>query len=121
MTTASGQGPDDPAPTSKYSVEVPGAQGVVIGENPHVTQIFQSEAPTPVPEALHQLPADPPHFTGRVKELARLRALLPEGTARTVVISAIAGTAGVGKTALALHLAHELVPTPAVQMGRAHV
>jgi hypothetical protein len=60
--------------------------------------------------APHQLLSDVALFTGRGAELNRLRALLPEGTAATVVISAIAGTAGVGKTALTLHLAHELVP-----------
>jgi tetratricopeptide (TPR) repeat protein/transcriptional regulator with XRE-family HTH domain len=66
--------------------------------------------PTPAAEALHQLPPDIALFTGRQTELARLHALLPKGAAGTLVISAIAGTAGVGKTALALHLAHKLVP-----------
>ncbi|HMC07739.1 MAG TPA: NB-ARC domain-containing protein, partial [Actinomycetota bacterium] len=68
------------------------------------------EVPSPTPEALHQLPRDITGFTGREAELSHLRALLPEDSGGTVVISAIAGTAGVGKTALALHLAHELVP-----------
>lgn len=60
---------------------------------------------------VHQLPADVAEFTGREAELARLRAVVEEsGTWRgtPVVISAIAGMAGVGKTALALHLAHQL-------------
>lgn len=47
-----------------------------------------------------QLPAPHPWFTGRADELA---ALEPAGT---VVITAIGGTGGVGKTALALHWAH---------------
>jgi tetratricopeptide (TPR) repeat protein len=59
--------------------------------------------------SLHQLPPDVALFTGREAELSRLRALLPEGGTGTA-ISAIAGTAGVGKTSLALRLAHELVP-----------
>jgi DNA-binding SARP family transcriptional activator len=59
-----------------------------------------------------QLPPAVPHFTGRVGELAALTALLerPGGAAGThpaVVISAIGGTAGVGKTALAVHWAHQ--------------
>src|SRR5437868_3043250 len=58
----------------------------------------------------HQLPPDVPGFTGREAELSRLRAVVAEGGAGTVVISAIAGTAGVGKTALAVHLAHKLAP-----------
>ncbi|TMK52256.1 MAG: tetratricopeptide repeat protein, partial [Actinobacteria bacterium] len=58
----------------------------------------------------HQLPPDVAGFTGREVELGRLRAVVAEGAAGTVVISAIAGTAGVGKTALAVHLAHELAP-----------
>src|SRR2546421_717419 len=66
--------------------------------------------PAYAPPTPHQLPHDVAFFTGRETELAHLRALLPEGRAGTVVISAIAGTAGVGKTALALHFAHELLP-----------
>ena len=54
-----------------------------------------------------QLPPDVPDFTGRADHLARLdriRAELHGG--RAVVITSIAGTAGVGKTALATHWAH---------------
>jgi DNA-binding SARP family transcriptional activator/tetratricopeptide (TPR) repeat protein len=53
-----------------------------------------------------QLPAPVTGFTGRDKCLDALDALVPdpdETPPRTVVISAIAGTAGVGKTALAVH------------------
>ena len=58
-----------------------------------------------------QLPMDVPGFTGRAEQLARLDALLADGTGTspgTVVITAIAGTAGVGKTALAVHWAHQV-------------
>ena len=56
-----------------------------------------------------QLPAGIRHFTGRSNELETLTQLLHQtGTGRTVVISAIGGTAGVGKTALALRWAHEV-------------
>ena len=53
------------------------------------------------------LPRDVPAFTGRDDELARLAALAGGGR---VVVSAIGGTAGVGKTALAVHAAHQLLP-----------
>src|SRR5262245_48260713 len=57
-----------------------------------------------------QLPADVAGFTGRADHLARLTALLDtaSGTPTAVVITAIAGTAGVGKTALAVHWAHQI-------------
>src|SRR4029077_16842278 len=75
------------------------------------------EVATPTPEALHQLPPDVALFTGREAELTRLHTLLPKGATGTVVISAIAGTAGGGKTALALPFAHELVPRfPDIQL-----
>jgi len=49
----------------------------------------------PVPR---QLPAPPRAFTGRDRELARLHALLvPAGDRPTVAISAVSGTAGIGK------------------------
>jgi tetratricopeptide (TPR) repeat protein len=73
------------------------------------TEEQSPEAPPPALEALHQLPPDVVLFTGRRAELARLHALLPESTAARMMVFAIAGTAGVGKTALALHFAHELV------------
>jgi tetratricopeptide (TPR) repeat protein/transcriptional regulator with XRE-family HTH domain len=56
-----------------------------------------------------QLPAAIAHFTGRAAELAALTGLLDQAGAQapgTVVISAIGGTAGVGKTALAVQWAH---------------
>ena len=60
-----------------------------------------------------QLPVDVRGFAGRAEQLIRLDALaatlgggVDEGA--TVVISAIAGTAGVGKTALAVHWAHRV-------------
>jgi tetratricopeptide (TPR) repeat protein/transcriptional regulator with XRE-family HTH domain len=59
-----------------------------------------------------QLPAAVADFTGRAAELTALTRILDdartEGTPGTVVISAIGGTAGVGKTALALHWAHRI-------------
>ncbi|WP_262700508.1 MULTISPECIES: AfsR/SARP family transcriptional regulator [Streptomyces] len=69
-----------------------------------------------------QLPADLATFTGREAELTQIQALLPgvprvsgvsgvsgDGTPpATVLISAIGGMAGVGKTTLAVHLAHRL-------------
>ena len=60
-----------------------------------------------------QLPAAVPDFTGRTGELAALARVLEQTGADapgTVVISAIGGTAGVGKTALALHWAHQVAP-----------
>ena len=61
-----------------------------------------------------ELPADVSAFTGREVELAELDFLLPAAgqepgaTSGAVVISAVAGTAGVGKTALAVRWAHRV-------------
>jgi DNA-binding SARP family transcriptional activator len=60
-----------------------------------------TRAPTP-----RQLPAPPRLFTGRVRELAALDGML--AAADSVAICAVSGTAGVGKTALALHWAHRV-------------
>lgn len=53
-----------------------------------------------------QLPAAPPHFTGRETDLTTLD-LAERG--RTTVISAIGGAGGIGNTWLALHWAHHHV------------
>jgi hypothetical protein len=57
-----------------------------------------------------QLPAAVAHFAGRSDELAALTGLLRgrADSGGTVVISAIGGTAGVGKTALAVCWAHQV-------------
>jgi DNA-binding SARP family transcriptional activator len=65
----------------------------------------------PADHVPHQLPADVSAFTGRAAELAALdEFLLPSasasGTSSAAVISVVSGTAGVGKTALAVHWAH---------------
>src|SRR5215469_142029 len=59
-----------------------------------------------------QLPTAVPYFAGRGGELRLLDAVLSDAGrgAGGVVISAIGGTAGVGKTALALHWAHRIAP-----------
>jgi DNA-binding SARP family transcriptional activator len=66
-----------------------------------------SRAPRPA-----QLPLDVAGFTGRDDDLRRLDDLLSapaaDGPARAVAIIAIGGTAGVGKTALAVHWAHRV-------------
>jgi DNA-binding SARP family transcriptional activator/predicted negative regulator of RcsB-dependent stress response len=56
----------------------------------------------------YQLPPDIDDFTGREAAAAEVQQLLEAAQATAVVISAIAGKAGVGKTALAVHVAHRL-------------
>ncbi|AUI58192.1 tetratricopeptide repeat protein [Amycolatopsis sp. BJA-103] len=58
---------------------------------------------------MRQLPAAPRSFTGRADELAVLTSVLEDAAeeATTIVISAIFGTGGVGKTWLALHWAYQ--------------
>lgn len=75
---------------------------------PHVTG-RAAELPLGAPEPVvpRQLPAGVRRLTARTAELLALDALADEvaRTAQTAVISVIAGTAGAGKTALAVHWA----------------
>lgn len=81
--------PDNPYPPDEAAPRIP-----------------QNKRVLPVPR---QLPSTIPHFAGRSGELRRLTALLDAvtGESGAVIISAIGGTAGIGKTALALRWAHQ--------------
>ncbi|MDI1463390.1 AfsR/SARP family transcriptional regulator [Catellatospora sp. KI3] len=78
---------------------------------PQLDQATQASGGVGQPPAIApaQLPADVSAFTGRAHELAELDRLcsLTETQSTTVIVSAIAGMAGVGKTALALRWAHQ--------------
>ena len=98
-------------PTDRFDVLVrllgatPAEQGALATARDRVEESRRPTESVPVPR---QLPLDVFGFTGRADQLAALDALLaPDG--RTVaVISAVAGTAGVGKTALAIRWAHRV-------------
>lgn len=70
--------------------------------------VAEEAPPRPAPRTL---PRDISDFTGRDEIIAELRRAVPDGDPRAgtaPVIVAIDGMAGVGKTTLALHLAHQL-------------
>ncbi|WP_406122426.1 NB-ARC domain-containing protein [Streptomyces canus] len=79
------------------------------GVHTHSKIVLRNEPATATPA---ELPHDTAGFAGRTDELARLHALLPpeqdQGPTNTVVISAIGGAAGIGKTALAVRWAHQV-------------
>jgi hypothetical protein len=71
-----------------------------------------------------ELPPRIADFTGREDELATLLVLLttsPADTGRPVVISAIDGMGGVGKSALAIQVAHELADAGTFPDGQLYV
>jgi DNA-binding SARP family transcriptional activator len=71
------------------------------------TRVAATAPSAPVPPA--QLPADVADFTGRGQHLRQLHQLLAASQHTTAVsISAIVGAAGTGKTALAVHWAHQV-------------
>jgi DNA-binding SARP family transcriptional activator/predicted negative regulator of RcsB-dependent stress response len=62
------------------------------------------------PGAPSQLPYDPSDFTGRRDEVAELCRRLTGAGGPAVPVAVIVGRAGAGKTALAVHTAHRLLP-----------
>ena len=81
--------------------------GPVLQAGQIVNPMFFTSQAAAAPLALAQLPPLAAGFTGREAELAQVRRLLdPAAGAGAVVVSAVAGLAGVGKTALAVQAAH---------------
>ncbi|MEV6606641.1 BTAD domain-containing putative transcriptional regulator [Kutzneria sp. NPDC051319] len=67
------------------------------------------DEPLPAPVSPAQLPADVADFTGRTALVKKLTAMLTPRTHRTAPPRAlVAGIGGVGKTALAVHAAHQV-------------
>ncbi|MFI9270586.1 BTAD domain-containing putative transcriptional regulator [Kitasatospora sp. NPDC052896] len=60
----------------------------------------------PTPPA--QLPADVSDFSGRTELVGELRAVLQRASGQAVVVTSLAGIGGVGKTTLAVHVAHSV-------------
>jgi hypothetical protein len=92
----------------------------IASERHSATGLVPQQLPTTVADPAggwvpRQLPAAVAHFAGRAAELATLTGLLRGQVERggadsggTVVISAVSGTAGVGKTALTVYWAHQV-------------
>ena len=81
--------------------------GPVLQARDLIQPTFVTNQAPAAPVALAQLPPLASGFTGREAELAQVAGLLdPAGDAGAVVVSAVAGLAGVGKTALAVQAAH---------------
>lgn len=103
------QQPDGSSPAPATAVPAAVSAGNVydgLRGHPHPTLIGATPESGSVPR---QLPVNVAHFTGRVAELAKLDALITRDKVAfpaATVISVIAGTAGVGKTALVVHWAH---------------
>lgn len=93
-TGAVGPGPDSPADTAPADTAPAG--------NADSGPVGPVRAPVP-----RELPLDVFAFTGRGEQLKWLDGLLP-GEVGSVAIAAITGTAGVGKTALAVHWGHRV-------------
>jgi tetratricopeptide (TPR) repeat protein len=87
-------------PDTGYVAQWPQALQVIAGQARAAAQVRVQD----------RLPPDLAEFTGRTAELAQLRHSLHDSAAdgAAVVVSAIAGMAGVGKTRLAVHAGHLL-------------
>ena len=77
--------------------------GKSVGRDDHSATIYQ--APAPIAQSLHQLPAPPVDFAGRTREIEDFFKALQNG----MTISGVYGMGGIGKTALALVVANKIL------------
>jgi DNA-binding SARP family transcriptional activator len=94
------------APAPNVMPRVP-QQSWDVSANPRPRRVTIRQQPVSVP---HQLPAGPRHFTGREAEQRSLIELTDKVSPRgsSAVVSVLCGVPGIGKTALALHIAHQV-------------
>ncbi len=86
-------------------------QSSVVGDYNKLTQIFESSLARPIAGTVQQLPPDIADFTGRQEELESMTAQVQQATQggkTEIAIAVVTGMAGVGKSTLAIHLAHQL-------------
>jgi tetratricopeptide (TPR) repeat protein len=107
MTADHPKGKQDPQPSPESTtsnVVTADVKGHVLQTGTHIGDVHLHATAHPIPTP-RQLPPSPNIFVGRRDELDQLTAALGSPRA-TIVISAIAGAGGIGKTWLALHWAH---------------
>ncbi|MER5493373.1 BTAD domain-containing putative transcriptional regulator [Streptomyces sp. NPDC002490] len=79
----------------------------ILRADPSLSQpVATAPEPAPTPARPAQLPATVPDFTGRSTFVAELSEVLTTAEGRVMAVSAVAGIGGVGKTTLAVHVAH---------------
>ncbi|GIH20662.1 AfsR/SARP family transcriptional regulator [Rugosimonospora africana] len=99
------RGEAGPAQASAAPAPPPGGPDGSVAAPGRRTGLDAAEHPRPA-----QLPPPVRGFTGRLDAIGALDALLdpPDGSASTAVIAVLSGTAGIGKTALAVYWAHRV-------------
>ncbi|MFF0476726.1 BTAD domain-containing putative transcriptional regulator [Streptomyces sp. NPDC004284] len=95
----------DPTP------ELSRLQQRILQADAELARPVEEPSPTAAPIARPaQLPATVPDFTGRISFVRELGARLATAEGHVMAVSALAGIGGVGKTTLAVHVAHEARP-----------
>ncbi|MCX2925610.1 AfsR/SARP family transcriptional regulator [Streptomyces sp. NEAU-W12] len=81
----------------------------ILRADPQLAEPSSPAPPEPAASPVRpaQLPATVPDFTGRSSFVRELGAILASAEGRVMAVSALAGIGGVGKTTLAVHVAHQ--------------
>ncbi len=82
-------------------------QAILVG-SPELAAPVAEREPDRAPSSPMRMPADTPDFTGRAWHVERITALITGSLGNAVPIVTLAGPPGVGKTTLAVHVAHVL-------------